>query len=161
MADRSPHITELVEGSQAGDTAASARLLELVYGELHRLASRYMSGERIDHTLQTTGLVHEAYLKILGAELPWEDRVHFFAVPARVMRQILVDHAGAKGEAARLRGYRSKMRSSSLPRRKASLPRRRARFRRWRTRCATSASTVCLPAARRTGSTHWCGRSPR
>jgi RNA polymerase sigma factor (TIGR02999 family) len=54
-----------------------------------------MSGEKSNHTLSATGLVHEAYLKILGSEVPWEDRVHFFAVSARVMRHILVDHAKA------------------------------------------------------------------
>ena len=54
-----------------------------------------MSGEKSGHTLSATGLVHEAYLKILGSEVPWEDRVHFFAVSARVMRHILVDHAKA------------------------------------------------------------------
>ena len=69
--------------------------MAIVYPQLRSLASRYMSGEKSGHTLSATGLVHEAYLKILGAEVPWEDRVHFFAVSARVMRHILVDHAKA------------------------------------------------------------------
>jgi RNA polymerase sigma factor (TIGR02999 family) len=69
--------------------------MTIVYPQLRSLASRYMSGEKPCHTLSATGLVHEAYLKILGSEVPWSDRVHFFAVSARVMRHILVDHAKA------------------------------------------------------------------
>jgi RNA polymerase sigma factor (TIGR02999 family) len=70
--------------------------MPVVYDELHRLASRAMRGERPDHTLQTTALVHEAYLRLAGAQVEWQDRVHFFATAARVMRRILVDHAKAK-----------------------------------------------------------------
>ena len=67
--------------------------MTMVYPQLRSLASRYMSGENPGHTLSATGLVHEAYLKILGSKVSWEDRIHFFAVSARVMRNILVDHA--------------------------------------------------------------------
>ena len=66
-----------------------------VYDELRKRARRYMGSERPDHTLQTTGLVHEAYLKLIDADIPWKDRVHFFATAARAMRRILVDHARA------------------------------------------------------------------
>ena len=88
-------VTGLLESIGQGDTAAAAQLLELVYAELHRLASRYMSGERVDHTLQTTGLVHEAYLRMFGTDVPvsLNDSGHFFALAATQMRRILVDHA--------------------------------------------------------------------
>ena len=106
----SPDITRLLSSISNGDSAASAELLDLVYAELHRLASRYMSRERIDHTLQTTGLVHEAYLKLFGTDNPpnLNNREHFFAVAANQMRRILVDHArehaqpSAKGSISRL-----------------------------------------------------------
>ena len=95
MAESTLHITQLLESSQSGDSAATERLLELVYAELHRLASRYMSGERVDHTLQTTGLVHEAYLRLFGTGDPPQikNSSHFFAIAATQMRRILVDHA--------------------------------------------------------------------
>ena len=66
----STNITQLLSAVGKGDQQAASQLLDLVYNELHRLARRYMSRERIDHTLQTTGLVHEAYLKLLGTEQP-------------------------------------------------------------------------------------------
>ena len=95
MSDNSPHITELLELARQGNPAAATSLLETVYAELHRLASRYMSGERTEHTLQTTGLVHEAYLRLFGADsqIPLKNSGHFFAVAAMQMRRILVDHA--------------------------------------------------------------------
>lgn len=75
---------------------AEAQLLELVYLELHRMAERLMRSERIDHTLQPTALVNEAYIRLLsGAQGDWQDRAHFFAVAAQVMRRILIDHARA------------------------------------------------------------------
>jgi RNA polymerase sigma factor (TIGR02999 family) len=89
-------VTQLLRAWRGGDREALDRLMPLVYEELHRLASRSMRGERSDHTLQTTALVHEAYLRLAGAEVEWRDRVHFFATAARVMRRILVDHAKAK-----------------------------------------------------------------
>ncbi len=68
--------------------------MPLVYDELHRQASRYLRNERPNHTLQTTALIHEAYLKLLGgAQIEWQNRNHFFAVASTAMRQILVDHA--------------------------------------------------------------------
>jgi RNA polymerase sigma-70 factor (ECF subfamily) len=94
-AQPSADITQLLSSIGKGDQAAAAQLLDVVYGELHRLARRYMSRERVDHTLQTTGLVHEAYLRLFGTDNPpsLNDREHFFAVAATQMRRILVDHA--------------------------------------------------------------------
>lgn len=69
--------------------------MPLIYDELRSLASRYMRSERRTHTLQTTALVNEAYLRLVNAEVPWQDRAHFFAVAARLMRRILVDRAKA------------------------------------------------------------------
>src|SRR5262249_58645579 len=76
-----------------GDHSALDRLIPLVYGELHRLAHGFMRRQRPGHTLRPTDLVGEAYVKLVGATPVLTDRVHFFAVAARVMRQILVDHA--------------------------------------------------------------------
>jgi RNA polymerase sigma factor (TIGR02999 family) len=101
------HITELLDSAGKGDSAAKEQILDLVYVELHRLASRYMSGERSDHTLQTTGLVHEVYLKLFGSETPVKlaNSGHFFAVAAMQMRRILVDHA-RKGHAGKRKGVK-------------------------------------------------------
>jgi RNA polymerase sigma factor (TIGR02999 family) len=86
-------VSRLLLAVQAGDESALARLMPLVYHELHQLARRHMGGERTGHTLQTTALIHEAYLRLVGADVRWEGRVHFFAVAANTMRRILVDHA--------------------------------------------------------------------
>ncbi|MGC2831919.1 MAG: sigma-70 family RNA polymerase sigma factor [Candidatus Acidiferrum sp.] len=95
-------ITQLLADWSEGDEAALRRLLPLVYDELHRLANAYMRRERHDHTLQTTALVHEAYLRLVGQQnVHWQTRAHFFAVAARVMRNILVDHARGRGRAKR------------------------------------------------------------
>lgn len=76
--------------------------MPLVYGELRRIARRYLSAERPDHTLQSTALVHEAYVRLAHQDLPqWENRAHFFAVAAQLMRQILVDHARSHRAAKR------------------------------------------------------------
>ena len=93
----SPHrVTQLLEQWSHGDDAALAELTPLVYKELRRLAHRHMGGERPDHTLQTTALVNEAYLRLAGQTNPrWQDRAHFFAVAAQAMRQILVNYAKA------------------------------------------------------------------
>jgi RNA polymerase sigma factor (TIGR02999 family) len=101
-------ITQLLAECREGNEAALQRLLPLVYGELHRLAHAYMRRERRGHTLQTTALVHEAYLRLVGRENEeWESRAHFFAVAARVMRNILVDYARGRGRAKRGDGARS------------------------------------------------------
>jgi len=100
-------ITQLLEDWSGGDEAALKKLFPLVYPELHRLASAYMRRERQDHTLQTTALVHEAYLRLVGQQnVRWQTRAHFFAVAARVMRNILVDYARGRGRAKRGDGLR-------------------------------------------------------
>ena len=88
------HVCELLRAWSGGDTSALERLTPIVYDELHRLARRYMRGERPGHSLQTTALVNEAYMRLVGYErMQWQDRTHFFAVSAQVMRRILVEHA--------------------------------------------------------------------
>ena len=95
-------VTDLLLSWRHGDPAALDRLLPLVYDELRRIAARHLRRERAGHSLQPTGLVHEAYLRLVGAPGPeWQDRAHFFGVSARLMRQILVDHARARGAAKR------------------------------------------------------------
>ena len=90
-------MTKLLEQWSEGDDAALAELTPLVYEELRRLAHRQMGGERTDHTLQTTALVNEAYLRLADQTNPrWQNRAHFFAVAARAMRQILVDYARSR-----------------------------------------------------------------
>lgn len=87
-------ITGLLHRFQSGDEVARAALIDAVYGELRAIANRHMNREREGHTLQATALVNEAYLKLVNLKTAdWQDRAHFFAVAARVMRQILVDHA--------------------------------------------------------------------
>lgn len=96
-------VTRLLRrwGAGGADAAVEERLLELVYGELRRMATRELRRERGDHTLQPTALVHEAYLRLAAAEVPWADRSHFLAVAARAMRRILVDHARRQKAARR------------------------------------------------------------
>src|SRR5881398_2325676 len=91
----SPHrVTQLLMDWSNGDDAALAELTPLVYEELRRIAHRHMGGQRPDHTLQTTALVNEAYLRLADQTNPsWQNRAHFFAVAARAMRQILVNYA--------------------------------------------------------------------
>jgi RNA polymerase sigma-70 factor (ECF subfamily) len=97
MAEREEDITELLHRFQDGDEVARNQLVEAVYAELRVIAARHMSRERGEHTLQATALVNEAYLKLVSIKsAQWQDRAHFFAVAARVMRQILVDHARQK-----------------------------------------------------------------
>jgi len=91
----SPHrVTQLLTEWSRGDDAALAELTPLVYEQLRRLAHHFMEGQRPDHTLQTTALVNEAYLRLADQTNPnWQSRAHFFAVAARAMRQILVSYA--------------------------------------------------------------------
>src|SRR5215469_18142358 len=87
-------LTKLLVRFREGDRHAEAQLIPLVYTELRRLASRYLNRERGDHTLQPTALVHEAFLRLANENQPdWQGRAHFFGVAAKLMRQILVDHA--------------------------------------------------------------------
>lgn len=94
-------VTQLLRQWRAGDDASFDRLVGVVYPELHAIAQRQLSGEADGHTLQPTALVNEAYLRLVGAEIEWEDRQHFFAVAARAMRRVLVDHARAKSRGKR------------------------------------------------------------
>ena len=90
-------ITELLIQLRKGNPDAEAKLVPLVYKHLHRLAEHYMKHERPDHTLQPTALVNEAYVRLVAQRKgEWRDRAHFFGVAARLMRQILVDHARAR-----------------------------------------------------------------
>lgn len=101
MSDRVEHkITEMLREWQSGNKHAAEQLFPLVYDELKRRAKYHLSSERSNHTLQPTALVHEAYLKLVGQTvLSAENRIHFFGIASRVMRQILVDHArGTKAE---------------------------------------------------------------
>jgi len=95
MATTSPQeITQLLVAWSQGDEAALEKLTPLVYQELHRLAHRYLGRERTGHTLQTTALVHEAYLRLIDRQqVEWQNRAHFFAISAQLMRRILVDFA--------------------------------------------------------------------
>lgn len=86
-------VTRLLDAWRNGDHSALDRLMPLVYDQLRDLASRQLGREATGHTLQTTALVHDAYLRLVGANVRWEDRKHFFAVAARAMRQVLVEHA--------------------------------------------------------------------
>ncbi|MGH9937304.1 MAG: sigma-70 family RNA polymerase sigma factor [Blastocatellia bacterium] len=103
----SQEVTQLLVAWSNGAEAALEQLMPLVYRELHRLASRHLGRERAGHTLQTTALVHEAYLRLVDQkEANWQSRAHFFAVAAQMMRRILVDHARARRFAKRGAGAR-------------------------------------------------------
>jgi RNA polymerase sigma factor (TIGR02999 family) len=95
-------VTQLLHRWRAGDEEALGRLTPLLYDELRRLASGYLRRERAQHTLQATEVVHEAFVRLIGADVPWQDRVHFCAVAARIMRRLLVDYA--RGRARDKRG---------------------------------------------------------
>ncbi len=95
-------VTELLLAWGHGDTTSRNRLLELVYDELRRLAATQLRRERPEHTLQATALVNEAYLRLVDqTRVQWRNRAHFFAIAARLMRRILVDHARRHGAAKR------------------------------------------------------------
>src|SRR5262245_32868601 len=95
-------LTQLLIAWSSGDAHALDQLAPLVYAELHRLAHRYMKREHAGHTLQTTALVHEAFLRLLGnPQESWQNRAHFYAIAAQMMRRILVDYARANLRAKR------------------------------------------------------------
>ena len=89
-------VSRLLLSWRDGDASALDRVIPLIYDQLHALAQRHLRGERPEHTLQTTAVIHEAYLRLVGADVAWEGRAHFMAVAAQTMRRILVDHARAK-----------------------------------------------------------------
>ena len=91
-------VTQLLRAWTAGDQRALEKLTPLVYEQLHRVAQRYMAGQRPGHTLQTTALVNEAYLRLVDcSQVNWQDRAHFMAVSAQLMRRILIDFARSRG----------------------------------------------------------------
>lgn len=94
-------VTGLLQDWRAGDAGALDRLMPFVYAELRRQARQAMRGERAGHTLQPTELVHEAFLRLVDADVPWEDRAHFLATAATAMRRVLIDHARARQRAKR------------------------------------------------------------
>jgi RNA polymerase sigma factor (TIGR02999 family) len=98
-------ITRLLLAWKSGDTGALDELIPIVYGELHRMAERYLRNERPGHTLRPTAIVHEAYLRLIGRQTAdWQNRSHFFAIAAQSMRRVLVEYARQRG--ARKRGGR-------------------------------------------------------
>src|SRR5205809_4340140 len=100
-------ITQLLLAWSDGDQEALPRLIPLVYAELRRLARRYMGRESPGHTLQTSALINEAYMKLVDQRnVQWQNRSHFFAVAAQVMRHILIDHARSRHYAKRGAGAR-------------------------------------------------------
>jgi RNA polymerase sigma factor (TIGR02999 family) len=97
MADVSGNITELLAGYARGDKEVLDKLMPIVYDELRRQASRYLRREQAGHTLQTTALIHEAYVRLVDQRhVQWQNRAHFFGIAAQMMRRILVDHARTK-----------------------------------------------------------------
>jgi RNA polymerase sigma factor (TIGR02999 family) len=101
MAASRVDITQLLQAWSQGDKTALEKLTPLVYKELHRLAHHYMSFENPGHTLQTTALVNEAYLRLVSNQTDWQNRSHFFAISAQLMRQILVDFARSRQQLKR------------------------------------------------------------
>lgn len=90
-------ITALLTQLNKGNREAEARLIPQIYEELRRVAARYMRRERVNHTLEPTALVHEAYTRLIQeSQVPWQNRAHFFATASRLMRQILVNHARSR-----------------------------------------------------------------
>jgi RNA polymerase sigma-70 factor, ECF subfamily len=92
-AENSAEVTQLLIALREGEREAVDRLVPLVYAELRRLAAFYLKSERAGHTLQPTALVHEAFLRLVDADVQWQNRGHFFALAANLMRRILVDYA--------------------------------------------------------------------
>ncbi|HJQ67840.1 MAG TPA: sigma-70 family RNA polymerase sigma factor [Blastocatellia bacterium] len=90
------NVTQLLLAWEQGNEAARDELIPLVYDALRRIARYHLRGERAGHTLQTTALINEAYLKLVEQSVPWQSREHFFGIAARLMRQILVDYARAR-----------------------------------------------------------------
>jgi RNA polymerase sigma factor (TIGR02999 family) len=102
MADRSSPASDLLRAWGRGDLRARDDLVPLVYRQLRRQAAAYLRRERLDHTLQPTALVHEAYLRLAGQDrVAWQNRAHFFGIAAHMMRRILVDHARERQAAKR------------------------------------------------------------
>lgn len=102
MPESTQNVTALLIGWSGGDKEALDQLLPIVYDELRRQAARYLRRERVGHTLQTTALIHEAYIRLVDQRhVKWQNRAHFFGIAAQLMRRILVDHARSKKRAKR------------------------------------------------------------
>jgi RNA polymerase sigma-70 factor, ECF subfamily len=115
MSPESHDVTTFLLQWSNGDKSALERLTPLVYSELHRLAARHLVSERHDHTLQPTALVHEAYLRLISwGPTGWDGRNHFYAFAARLMRQVLVDHARKHRSAKRGSGLKAKLEEATL-----------------------------------------------
>ena len=95
-APSSAHVTQLLLAWRNGEPAALDELTPLVYNELHKIAAAYLRRERQGHTLQTSGLVNEAFMRLVDQRLDWQNRAHFFGIAAQLMRRILVDYARAR-----------------------------------------------------------------
>jgi RNA polymerase sigma factor (TIGR02999 family) len=98
---RNIDVTQLLHRWRAGDAGALDELAPALYDELRRIASGQLARERRNHTLQSTEVVHEAFVRLIDTDVPWQDRAHFLAVAARTMRRLLVDHARARGRVKR------------------------------------------------------------
>ncbi len=111
MTQPSTHeVTNLLIEWSNGDKAALDKLMPMIHQELRRLAHHYMSRERVGHTLQTTALVNEAYLRLVNSkDVQWQNRTHFFAIAATLMRNILVDHARRQGFSKRGAGCKTEL----------------------------------------------------
>jgi len=102
MIPSSPNVTELLRNWSDGDKQAHEKLFQVVYNELHRQAARYLRNENPGLSLQTTDLIHEAYLRLTSQQhVEWHNRLHFFAIAAKVMRRILIDHVRSRQAAKR------------------------------------------------------------
>ncbi len=101
MNDDVSAVTQLLKSWKSGDNEALSELMPMVHDTLRKLAGKYMQSENAGHTLQATALVNEAFLKLVDADVTWQNRAHFMAIAARSMRHILVDHAKSKGRQKR------------------------------------------------------------
>lgn len=99
--DSAESVTTLLQRWGDGDKRALDRLMPVIYDQLRRMAGKCLQSERADHTLPATALVHEAYLKLVGSDLPWQSRAQFYAVASQVLRNVLVDYARARGSQKR------------------------------------------------------------
>jgi RNA polymerase sigma-70 factor, ECF subfamily len=109
-------VSQLLQYWGEGDESALNKMIPLVYDELHRIAHHQMTRERAGHTLQTTALVNEVYLRLVGTtEIPWTNHAHFLALCAQIMRRVLVDHARGRGRAKRGGAIRKLSLDESLP----------------------------------------------
>ncbi len=106
MASQQEDVTQLLVHLNEGDPAAGEQLMRVVYDELRRIAARFLRRERENHTLQTTALVHEAYLRLVDESIEWKNRSHFFGIAAENMRRILIEYARSRNAAKRGGGAR-------------------------------------------------------